>query len=61
MKHIRLIIIALFSFSLAVNAQEVKKMEASAKDYIELLKVKGYEAYPVDISCLNDSSYMLDF
>lgn len=61
MKHIRLIIIALFTFSLAANAQEVKKMEASAKDYIELLKVKGYDAYPVDISCLNDSSYMLEF
>lgn len=42
-------------------AQEIKRVEASLQDYVELLKAEGYEAYPFDISCLKEGTYTLKF
>ncbi|MGN1219923.1 MAG: DUF5041 domain-containing protein [Candidatus Cryptobacteroides sp.] len=47
--------------TLTINAQEIKKIDATMQDYVELLKAKGYEAWPFDISCLKDSTYTLAF
>lgn len=60
-KIITLLTALLSLCSFVVNAQEIKRIDASPQDYIELLKAKGYEAFPFDISCLKDSTYTLTF
>lgn len=43
------------------NAQVIKRLEASADDYIPLLQSSGYEAFPFDIASLTDGKYYLSF
>lgn len=56
-KRIQLLSALLPLCSFAINAQEIKMIDATPQDYVELLKSKGYVAYPFDISGLKDSTY----
>ena len=62
MKTTRLLLIAALAFAgAALQAQEVKPVEASVEDYIALLNQNGYQAYSFDISNLKDATYNILF
>ena len=62
MKTTKLLIIAALAFAgTALQAQEVKPVEASVEDYIALLNQNGYQAYSFDISHLKDTTYNILF
>ena len=43
------------------NAQEIKQIQPSPADYIELLNSTGYQAFTFDISDFLDKRYMIYF
>lgn len=61
MRHFIFIILAGTIFSLAVNAQELKRTEPDLSDYIPLLNAAGYEVFTFDLSSLKDETYNIEF
>ncbi|MGN1210904.1 MAG: DUF5041 domain-containing protein [Candidatus Cryptobacteroides sp.] len=60
-KRITMSAVMLSICSLVINAQEIKKIDASLQDYVELLNTKGYLSIPFDVSFLKDSTYIFTF
>lgn len=48
-------------FGQSDSAKLIRPIEATASDYISLLKSSGYEAFPFDISFLSDGQYRIFF
>ena len=60
-KKPRIITILFTLVAMTVNAQEVKRVEASPKDFMEHMKLCGYEIFTYDIASLRDSVSSFDF
>ena len=61
MKKVLFAIALLMGCTFHSYAQEVKRIDASLQDYVQLLETEGYKVYPFDISCLKGSKYTLRF
>ena len=60
-KKQRIITILFTLVAITVNAQEVKRVEASPEDFMEHMKLCGYEVFTYDIASLRDSVSSFDF
>ena len=60
-KKPRIITILFTLVAMTVNAQEVKRVEASPEDFMEHMKLCGYEVFTYDIASLRDSVSSFDF
>ena len=61
MKKVLFAIALLMGCTFHSYAQEVKRIDASLQDYVQLLEAEGYKVYPFDISYLKGSKYTLRF
>ncbi|MCH5335225.1 MAG: DUF5041 domain-containing protein [Alistipes sp.] len=61
MKYFVLFAIAAACACLQAQAQQIRSVEASAEDYIELLKTSGYQAYSFSLNDLTDATYDIVF
>lgn len=62
MKTTKLLLIAALAVAgTALQAQEVKPVEASVEEYVALLNQNGYQAYSLDISHLKEATYNIVF